>query len=214
MKLFIATAGLVALVAAAPGDGGRLHTADDPKMMIFSGAEVADIKNWEDARQYCKHNAGDRILASQSELCCKFRNENVAKREPYIGRQPSSQWMPARAKDQNEWVQVGESNEAEMCQSYRSANGIPFPSDAIAASEGPYVSPCKKPDGCIGSKCAMTCTEKEAFYPDPTDCKAYCYCSGANDMSSFWERIEDPDLIWDPFCADSTHLDKNNKPLG
>ena len=213
MKLAIAAV-LLGAAEAAVGDGGRLNTFADPKMSLHSGAEVAGIKNWDDAKDFCWHEAGYRALASHWELCCDAWKEDPNKRNPYVGRKPDSQWMPARAKDKNEWVQVGTTDEAPMCDTYRKANGIPYPKDVIAASAEPWESPCEKPADCTGTKCAMKCTEKAGYYPSPKDCTEYCYCSGKDDMSSFWEKVTGDGLIWDPFCADSDPLDWKNKPLG
>ncbi|CAB9509711.1 ECF subfamily RNA polymerase sigma-24 subunit [Seminavis robusta] len=71
---------------------------------------------------------------------------------------------------------------------------------------------CSRPSDCAGTSCQFQCNAPLGYYPDPSDCQAYCYCTGG-EQPSRWEQVISG-LVWDPYCGGSQPLDEENVPLG
>jgi hypothetical protein len=209
MKVFAALLILISAVggqAQVVGTGGVFNSPTKPMVMVFTGDDTANIKTSDQAKSFCK--AKGRSIANRCAWC-KSRtaptNTNM-----YDGMKETEEWAPISGI--NEWLQIGKLNGTtkNTCKTYREAYGIPNPGTTVVVSNITY---CVKPENCTESKCAYNCSLPKGYYPDPTDCKAYCHCSGG-DGPSWWETVTAADLIWDPYCSDSTPLDSKNKPLG
>lgn len=209
---------LAPVAMAAVGDGGRVNTFENPKLKVFSGADVEYITTWQEAKDFCRSLPYHKWLAHSSEICSNKRhptNENMV-----TGLKPDDQWVPIRNRGQrNHWLQIGHLNNGTSirgtCQTYRDINGIPSPQEQLAAlsTKPEPIIYCQKPEGCTGNQCVFECPHKKGYYPDPTDCRSYCYCSGGGDEPSFWETVTGNGLVWDPYCANSNSLAKTNIPL-
>jgi len=206
MKAFSAAAFLVVashvMVTVVNGEA-ILHSFDNPKLTMHTGDETAGITTWMEAYQFC--DAKGRMLAHRNEWCnanwMKWTADDV-----YGGAKPGSQWAPVR-DGYNKWVQVGDNGDG--CQTYDEVYGIGQEAPEEYVDNNVY---CQKPADCTGSKCEYTCDNAVGFYPDPTDCQAYCYCSGS-DTGSYWENVEEAGFVWDPWCENSDPVDARNVPL-
>ena len=205
-------------VQAAPGDGGRLNTAADPKNILFQGEAVKNVDTYHKAWEFCQAN-GERNLAGVCEWCKKFWEDPVPDDAVYGGLDiPHDEWAPASGW--NTWLQIGKPNgdKSTTCKTYRDIHGIPKPWDFVEETVDNFVSPCTKPADCTGTTCPMTCPAGTAvgYYPSPDDCKAYCHC-GASDAESYWKTVENPnddDIIWNPWYENSDPLNEKHIPLG
>lgn len=203
---------LSALIAVASAE--VLHSPENPKLKLFSGPETDGVNSWIEAQLFCSKHG--RIIATRNEWC----NANWGNWGPddvYDGIKEGVQWAAVRGTHVNEWVQVGhiDGKPDSACKLYSELY------DVLDGTEGeePTVDDtvyCQKPANCVGDHCEFQCPHKEGYYPDPTDCQAYCYCSGGGE-TSYWEKVESDEhnnYVWDPFCGNSNPLDVTNQPLG
>jgi hypothetical protein len=210
MKSFFAFLLLISAVSCQAqdvGTGGVLNSPDNPMNIVFSGADVANVKTHLQAKAFCKEKS--RTLAARCAWC-KSRT-NPTSTNMFDGMKTTEEWTPIGGN--NTWLMIGKvnGNATSTCKTYREHYGIPEPVANVAAVS--TVVYCKKPADCNEEKCVYTCPHKKGYYPDPTNCNAYCHCSGGADPS-WWETVATKELIWDPYCGDSTPLDSKNKPLG
>jgi hypothetical protein len=210
VAVFILTLSAGICQAQEVGTGGILNSPSNPILKMFTGADTANIKTYDQAKAFCKAQ-GNRRLPGRCAWC-KSRT-TFTSATMYDGLKETEEWVPITGI--NAWLQIGKVNGAttSTCKTYREAYGIPEPGTITTVATVSNITFCQKPADCNENKCAYTCPHAKGYYPDPTDCRAYCHCSGGTDPS-WWETVTGTDLIWDPYCADSNPLDSKNKPLG
>lgn len=54
---------------------------------------------------------------------------------------------------------------------------------------------------CPNPPCQIFCEADHGYYPDPRDCRNFCFCSGHIKVPSKFQRCAG-DLVWDPSCGE------------
>lgn len=72
------------------------------------------------------------------------------------------------------------------------------PKPSASPTEGEGGGLCHKPQDCTTQSCAYTCDLPVGYYPDATDCRSYCYCTGTNAPSRY-ETVTNNDMLYDPW---------------
>ena len=193
----------------------QFHTFNEPKLKFYSGDDTADITTYHGAREFCASKG--RVLASRNEWCREWWKNPPPPENLYDGLKDDEQWVPIRGgSNRNEYLQIGHWNGTDAsaaCKTYKELYGIPEAETQAEVASEATMEYCSRPPDCTDSTCIYECPHDRGFYPDPTDCRAFCHCSG-DGGPSYWERVEGDGLLWDPYCGDSTPLDENDKPLG
>lgn len=196
----------------------QFHTFNEPKLKLYSGEEVADITTYNSAKTFCASKG--RVLASQNEWCREWWKDPVPPENLYDGLKDNEQWVPIRGGgNRNHYLQIGhwkngtDENASGACKTYKELYNIPELETQAEVAPEATLDYCSKPADCTENTCLFECPHTKGYYPDPTDCRAYCLCSG-DDGPSYWERVRGDGLIWDPYCGDSSPLDEDDKPLG
>ena len=213
-----ATIAVVTLVSSFTTTVGKLHTFSDPKLKLYGGDETENITTYAQAKAFCAEQG--RVLASQNEWCYEWWKDPVPPENLYDGLKDTEQWVPIRGGgNRNHYLQIGHwkngTNNASSgaCKTYKDLYNIPELETQAEIAPDATVEYCSRPTNCTENTCLFTCPHAEGYYPDPTDCRAYCRCSG-DSRPSYWERVGGDGLIWDPYCGDSSPLDEEDKPLG
>ncbi|CAB9503895.1 von Willebrand factor type D protein [Seminavis robusta] len=191
------------LVASAYAQ--ELHSSSSPKLMFFAGDDLLSVTNHAEADAFCK--AKDRVLASKSEWC-HYSQKHTGVQYGEVPVRGSSVYIDVEdhcdvckpKEEKDEKIEIKEEESKEVAVEVK---------EEVKEDKGGV---CGRPAGCTGRSCAFTCDLPAGYYPDPTDCSAYCFCTGSA-APSRWEQVV-PGLVWDPFCGGSQPLDPSNKPLG
>ena len=203
MLLVVRLLPVLLLMAGQIQGAAVFHTFEKPKLSLYKGEDTASITTWDQAYQFCRNK--DKYLATHWEWCWDRGGELP---DIYDGLKDDEQWVPV-GWEKNNWLQIGAVtngvyNLSNVCKHYSEIPEIPD------LSKPSY---CSKPSDCTGDKCVYECEHPQGYYPDPTDCQAYCYCSGGSEPS-WWQTVATEGMIWYPYCADSDALDPKTSLLG
>jgi len=201
------------------GSGGNvLHDAANPKLLLFGPPDTAGINTYKEAEAFCKDRG--RVLATDGEWCLNRTNKDVAKRKVWLDFKPGySVWAPVRG-GKGDYIKVAigpDDVQTDLCSKWNEMYATPVETNVVEVPEvAPLPTMCEKPANCTDSKCFYECAHPRGFYPDPKDCRSYCYCSGPGSSDPSWyETVTgDPKLVWDPYCSGSAALNKQHIPLG
>lgn len=200
-------------LALAVSGQSILNTLAEPKIVLYTGAEVAGVTTWDKADQFCE--AKGRELSSVSEICMNRWSGSKQKFFEDVGPSTEEQWMPIRGK--NNYMSMatlpgGDAGTNTMCKQFSEIYGPP--AEPAPQQDTTHPVYCAKPPDCTDKTCNYECPHPKGYYPDPTDCRSYCYCSGG-DGPSYYDTVEGDGNIWNPYCgATPTPLDSSYAPLG
>lgn len=214
-SLALATAAMV-LASSISITAAQFHTFNEPKLKLYSGDETAGVTTYRGAKGFCRSRG--RVLASRNEWCHEWwKDDPILPDNIYGGLKDDEQWVPIRGgTNHNHYLQIGHwkgTDATAACKTYKELYNMPEPQNQAQTPQEATIEYCSKPPDCTENTCVFTCPHEEGYYPDPTDCRAYCHCRG-HDLPSYWERVEGDGLVWDPYCGGSTPLDETDKPLG
>ena len=200
MKIALLFASLVATCA----HGQVLHSSNEPKLILYSGNDLSWVTNYQKAEAFCTSRG--RVVASKKEWCDYSKTHPGVEygEVPIRASSGDSNYLDVEAR-----CNICEGPGKPTTPTTKKPTGKPTPSPTKAPQTNGF---CSRPPGCVGRNCQFQCNLPTGYYPDSTDCTAYCFCTGSA-APSRWEQVS-PGLVWDPYCGGSRPLNPSNKPLG